>query len=56
MMRIDATYDGIIRLRDVFKPIIIENEEGDQIRVKIIDGGFEVEHKKNVLVTEKVEE
>ena len=55
-MRIDVTYDGIIRLRDVFEPIIIENEEGDQIRVRIVDGGFEVEHKKNVLVAEKVED
>ena len=66
-MEIDVIYErlpvssiyhpgGIIRLRKVFKPIILENEEGEQIRVMMVDGGFEVIHKEDVMVIEKVED
>lgn len=53
-MRIDTTYDGIIRLRDAFKSVIFENAEGEQVRVRITNGGFEILHKENVKITEKI--
>ncbi len=53
-MRIDATHDGIIRLRDAFKSVIFENAEGEQIRVRVVNGGFEILHKENVTITEKI--
>lgn len=56
-MDIGVTYDGLIRLRNTMKkPVVFENEEGEQIRVRIINGGFEVSHKNEVLVIEKVED
>ena len=55
-MEIDVKFDGLIRLRNVVKPVVFENEEGEQIRVRIINGGFEVSHKNEVMVIEKVED
>jgi hypothetical protein len=49
-MEIDVTFDGIIRLRKVFKPIILENEEGEQIRIKMVDGGFQIDNEQDASV------
>jgi hypothetical protein len=55
-MEIDATPEGLILLKGAFKPVVFENEEGEQIKIKLVSDGFEVESKKEVCIIHKTEE
>ena len=41
-MQIEVTQEGFLKFREVFNPIIFENEKGERISVCQSDGGFEV--------------
>lgn len=55
-MEISTTPEGLILLRGAFKPVVFENEEGERIKIKLVDGGFELESKKEVCIIHKIEE
>ena len=41
-MKIDVTWDGDIRLMEVFNEIVLETDEGEKMAVCMRDGGFEI--------------
>lgn len=41
-MKVDIAEEGIIRLKEVFNPVLFETEEGEALLVCMRDGGFEV--------------
>lgn len=55
-MEISTTKEGEILLRRAFKPVVFENEEGEKIKIKLVNGGFELESKKEVCIIHKTEE
>lgn len=55
-MEISTTPEGLILLRKAFNPVIFENEEGERIKIKLVNGGFELEYKKEVCIIHKIEE
>lgn len=55
-MEISTTPEGLILLRRAFKSVVFENEEGERIKIKLVDGGFELESKEEVCIIHKIEE
>lgn len=55
-MNIDTTPEGLILLRKAFKSVVFENEEGERLKIKLVNGGFELEYKKEVCIIHKTED
>lgn len=43
-MKLEVTENGLIRLKEVFNPIVLTSEEGEVLSICMRDSGFEISY------------
>ena len=52
-MKVEVTKDYSIQLKEVFKPIILETEDGEKLYISMQESGFEIVYGENFIQLKK---